>query len=325
MQKNIVIIGGGTGTFVVLSALKKYPLKLSAIVSMADSGGSTGRLRDELGVLPPGDVRQCLVALSQTPLLRDLFNYRFKSGSFSGHNFGNLFLAALEKLTGSFLQAVLEASKILNIKGEVIPVTTDKVNLCAKLENDKIIFGESNIDRAFGFYGNLKIKKAYLKPKGEITPEARAAILKANAIILGPGDLYTSLIPNLLVFGVKETIRKSKAKKIYICNLMTKFGQTNGFSVFDHVLTLEEYLGKNVLNFVFYNIKKPSPLILKKYKRKKEFFVEPDQENFPKNITFLGKDLLNKKIVQKVKGDYLRRSLIRHDPEKLAKALLTIF
>ncbi|MEW6407706.1 MAG: gluconeogenesis factor YvcK family protein [Patescibacteria group bacterium] len=322
-MKNVVVIGGGTGTFTVLSGLKKYPVKLKAIVSMADSGGSTGRLRDELGVLPPGDVRQCLVALSQAPRLRDLFNYRFRSGSLSGHNFGNLFLAALEKLTGNFQQAVLEASKILNIKGEVIAVTTDKVNLCAKLEDGKVIFGESNIDRAFGFSGKLKIKKAYLKPQGKITLKARKAIITANAIILGPGDLYTSIIPNLLVAGVCNAIKKSKAKKIYICNLMTKFGETHGFNVSNYVLTLEKYLGKNVLNFVLYNTKKPAKPILDHYKKEKEFFVEIDPENFPSNIKFIGKNFLNKEIVQRCQGVSVSH-LVRHNPDKLAETILKI-
>lgn len=323
-MKNIIVIGGGTGTFVVLSSLKNYPVNLKAIVSMADTGGSTGKLRDEYGVLPPGDVRQCLSALSQTPLLRDLFNFRFRGGSLAGHNFGNIFLTALEKVTGSFKEAVLASAKILNVKGQVLPSTLDKINLCVKLENKKRVCGESNIDEVRGWNGNLRIKKAYLSPKGRLTKEAKEALITADAIIFGPGDLFTSIIPNLLLFGFIAAMKNSKAKKIYVCNLMTKFGQTNGFTVSDHVREVERYLGKKVLDFVLYNKKRPPSKISAYYKKEKEFFVEPDPKNFSKKIKFIGLDLLNKKIVQAVSSDVLRRSLIRHDPIKLAHAILKI-
>lgn len=321
--KNVVVIGGGTGTFTVLLSLKKYKdLNLFAIVSMADSGGSTGRLRDELGVLPPGDIRQCLVALSHSDkLMRDLFCYRYKKGSLSGHNFGNIFLATLEKITGSFKKAVLFSSKILAIQGEVIPVTCSKINLGVKLENGKTIIGEDKIDNVKGFDGRLKIVNAFLKPNAKITPEARKAIRKADAIIIGPGDLYTSIIPNLLVLGVREAIKKTAAKKIYVCNLMTKFGQTNNFSVSDHVEIIEKYLGKGILDLVIYNTQKPREQILKYYKKSKEYIVTPDPKNFQANIRFVGKNLLSKKIVQKVLGDKTKRSLIRHSQEKLGQII----
>lgn len=325
MPKNIVVIGGGSGVFATLSALKKYPsLNLKAIVSMADSGGSTGRLRDELGVLPPGDIRKCLVALSASSTLRDLFNYRFRSGSLSGHSFGNIFLAALEKLTGSFKKAVLTAAKVLNVRGEVIPVTTDKVNLCVKLEDGKEICGESNIDNVKGFDGRLKIKSAYLRPQGKITPEAKKAILTSRAIILGPGDLYTSIIPNLLVLGVVSAIRKSRAKKIYICNLMTKFGETHNFCVSDFVEVIEKYLGKGVLDFVLYNTKKPPQKILKHYQKEKSYFVFPDVKNFSPDIQFIGKNLLNTKIVHNKNKISSSSFLVRHSQQKLGRAILEI-
>jgi uncharacterized cofD-like protein len=321
--KNIAVIGGGTGTFTVLSGLKRYSdLHLSAIVSMADSGGSTGRLRDELGVLPPGDIRQCLVALSRSgKLMRNLFCYRYQNGSLSGHSFGNLFLATLEKITGSFKKAVLVSSKILQVSGEVIPVTCNKVCLGVKFENGKTILGEDKIDNVKGFNGQLKIKDVFLKPKAKMTIEARKTIKKADVIVIGPGDLYTSIIPNLIVSGVRETIRKSPAKKIYICNLMTKFGQTNGFSVTDHVNTIEKYLGKGVLDLVIYNTKKPKNQILEYYKRSKEYFVIPDLEKFHKHICYIGRNLLSNKIVQKNSSDNVKRSLIRHDSKKLAQVL----
>lgn len=325
--RNIVVIGGGTGTFTVLSSLKKYGnLNLSAIVSMADSGGSTGRLRDELGVLPPGDVRQCLVALSRSDkLMRDLFCYRYQKGSLSGHSFGNIFLATLEKITGSFKKAVLESSKILSIKGKVIPVIEKKVSLGVKLKNGKIILGENQISNVKGFDGRLKIKTAFLKPKAKVTLEAQKAIKNADIIIICPGALYSSIIPNLLALGICDTIRKSRAKKIYICNLMTKFGQTNRFKVSDHVREIEKYLGANILDCVIYNTKKPSDKILRYYQKSKEYFVEPDPQNFKSTICYIGRNLLSNRIVQKIPGDRLKRSLIRHDQLKLGKLLYTYF
>jgi uncharacterized cofD-like protein len=325
--KNIVAIGGGTGTFTVLSSLKKYDnLNLSAIVSMADSGGSTGRLRDELGVLPPGDVRQCLTALSRSDkLMRDLFCYRYQKGSLSGHSFGNIFLATLEKITGSFKKAVLESSKILNIKGEVIPVVEKKVNFGVKLESGKTVLGEYKISNVKGFDGRQRIKTAFLKPKAKATFEAQKAIEKADVIIICPGALYSSVIPNLLALGICSAIRKSSAKKIYVCNLMTKFGQTNRFAVSDHVKTLEKYLGKNVLDCVIYNTQKPSDKILRYYEKSKEYFVKPDHQNFKPTTCYIGKNLLSRKIVQKVRGDKLKRSLIRHDQARLGVLLYQYF
>ncbi len=324
MSKHIVAIGGGTGTFTVLSGLKKYPVNLTAIVSMADSGGSTGRLRDELGVLPPGDVRQCLVALSQSPRLRDLFSYRFSTGTFKGHNFGNIFLAALEKVTGSFKEAVLESAKILNISGAVIPVTEDKVHLWVELENGQVVKTEDNVDRVVGFDGNLRISRAYLKPHARITPEAKKAILGADLIVIGPGDLYTSIVPNLVVLGLKEAIKQSHAKCVYVCNLMSKFGQTQGFGVIDHLAVIEKYLGKNRVNWVLYNTQKPSQNILGAYKKEKGHFIEFDGIGALRGAQFIGQNLLNTKIVQHVKSDALKRSLIRHNSEKLAKEIMRI-
>lgn len=197
--KNVVTIGGGTGSFVLLSGLKKYPINLSAIVSMADDGGSTGILRDELGVLPPGDARQCLVALSESSdILRRLLNYRFEEGSLKGHSFGNLFLCALEKVSGSFSNGVEEAMNILNVKGEVIPVTDENMRLFIELKNGKIIKGENELDynREIAEVG---IRKICLKPKVRANKKAIEKIKKADFIIIGPGDYYGSVIPNLLV------------------------------------------------------------------------------------------------------------------------------
>lgn len=311
-MKNIVVIGGGTGTFTVLSALKKYPgLLLSAIVSMADDGGSTGKLRDELGVLPPGDVRRGLVALSKSDkLMRDLINYRFKNGCLGGHNFGNLLISALEKITGDFSKAILKVGEILAIRGQVIPVTCGKTRLCAELENGKIIKGETNIDIP-KHDGRLRIKRVFLKPLVKATKEALQTIKEAHLIVIGPGDLYTSVLPNLLVKGVCRAIAGSRAKKVYLCNLMTKFGETNNFKAIDFVRAVESHLGKNVLDVVVYNNQWPDKKRLSKYAKLNSEFVKFNKKDFENcQIKIIGVNLITEK------------GLIRHNQEKLAKAIL---
>ncbi len=218
-KQKIVTIGGGTGSFVVLSGLKDYPIELTAIVSMTDDGGSTGVLRDELGVLPPGDVRQCLVALSSSGhITRELFNYRFENGCLSGHSFGNIFLSALEKISGDFYQAVKEAEKILHVNGRVVPVTLSNTNLEVLFNNNKIIKGQVNI-----FNSDLhELKEIRLNPRVKANPEAIKAIKEADKIVINAGDFYSSIIPNFLVQGIPAAIKKARAKIIYIANLMTK-------------------------------------------------------------------------------------------------------
>lgn len=323
MEKHIVCLGGGTGTFMVLSGLKKYPVRLSAIVSMADDGGSSGRLRDELGILPPGDVRQCLVALSEESLLlRKLFNYRFRKGALSGHSFGNLFMAALEKITGSFDRAVQEISKILKIKGEVIPVTLNKVWLRAKLENNIELKGENEINNS-PLLSKFKVKKLFLRPKARANPKAILAIKKADLIVLGPGNLYCSILPNFLPEGIVPALSKSKAKKIYICNLMTKYGHTDGFSVEDFLKIIESYLGRGVIDYVIFNKKRPSAKFLKKYAAEGEF-IDFNQDLLKKK-RFIGANLINSKIYKPDPGDiFLKRTFIRHDPDKLAKLIMKL-
>lgn len=321
IKKKIVVIGGGTGTFVVLSGLKKYPVDLTAIVTMADSGGSSGVLRDELGVLPPGDIRQCLVALSQSEALwRKLFVYRFENGCLRGHNFGNIFLSALEKVShGNFEKAVEKAGEILDIEGRVLPVTLTKTDLAVELENGQRIFGETNIDEP-KHNGFLKIKKAWLQPAAKINPKVKEEMQKATAIVLGPGDLYTSIIPNLLVKEVSLAIRKSAAKKIFVMNLMTKFGQTTNYKASDHLNDLEKYLGKNILDCVILNTKKPSGRALQWYAKQKEKAVENDLSGRKIIKAALLKDIMMKKN----QSDKLKRSLIRHNAFKLAKILMQI-
>lgn len=309
--KKIVVIGGGTGVFTVLTGLKKHFSDLTAIVTMADDGGSTGVLREEFGILPPGDIRRALIALSDSDnkVLSDLFNYRFIEGSgLSGHSFGNLMITALERITGGFDKAIIEASRILSVQGRVLPVTLKTTYLMAELEDGRVIRGETNIDIP-KHDGTKRIRKVWLSPKVILNPAARQAILGADAVIIGPGDLYTSLIPNLLVKGMKEALRQTHGKIIYFVNLMTKFGETAGFRASDFVETIEQYLGKKVLDFVVINKTKPAAMRFRPYVLEKSEIVETDIDAFPKGITPVAASLIR------------RSGLIRHDPDKLAEVV----
>jgi uncharacterized cofD-like protein len=314
-NKKIVVIGGGTGVFTVLTGLKPYFNNLTAIVTMADDGGSTGILREEFGILPPGDIRRALIALSTTDdkMLAQLFSYRFEQGvGLTGHSFGNLLITVLERITSNFEEAVNEAGKILSIKGRVIPVTLGNARLVAELESGEIIKGETNIDIP-KHNGNLRIKRVWLKPTVKINPNAKKAIMEADAVIIGPGDLYTSIIPNLLVSGMKESLKKTRAKKIYLSNVMTKFGETNHFKASDFIKTVSDYLGENILDYAVINSKKPSFRNLSLYVKEKADFVEPDSES-----------VKNKKL-KIVKSDLLRSGkLIRHDSKKLGNLIKMI-
>lgn len=309
-MKKVVVIGGGTGVFTALSGLRKFPLELSAVVSMADDGGSTGVLREEFGILPPGDVRRALIAMSASDdrLLCDLFNYRFEEGGLKGHSFGNIMLTALERITGSFDQAVREAARILGVEGRVYPVTLDNVRLFAKLEDGSVIRGETNIDIP-KHDGRLGIRDVWLEPHARGHKEALAVIRSADMVVVGPGDLYTSIVPNLLVSGVRDAIEESRAKKVYVVNLMTKFGETNGFSARDFIRVIEHYL-KSKIDYAIVNTKRPSPYRLKLYEAEFAEFVEP-------------RDLPHRPIP--ILGDFVRRQgFVRHDPERLAKTLVSL-
>ncbi len=314
--KKIVVIGGGTGVFNVLSALRNDFENLTAIVTMADDGGSTGILREEFGMLPPGDIRRALIALSYSDntMLAELFSYRFAEGAgLSGHNFGNLLITALHRITGDFESAIAEAGKILGISGKVIPVTLDSAKLMAELENGQLIAGETNIDIP-NHDGKLRIKKVWLMPNAEINPSARRAIMEADLVIIGPGDLYTSIIPNLLVSGVGEALKKTNAKVAYFVNVMTKFGETHGFAASDFVRNLRAHLDGDVLDFIVFNNNKPSPARLSGYIRERAEFVEPDMANIKagKKVLPLAVDLIRS------------RGYIRHDPEKVLRVVKMI-
>lgn len=316
--KKIVVIGGGTGNFVVLRGLKNYPFDLTAIVSMADDGGSTGILRDELGVLPPGDVRQCLVALSNSSrLMRSLMNYRFENGGLGGHSFGNLLLSALEKVTGSFEKAVEEAGKILNIKGKVVPVTTHQVRLKMVLNNRRILEGEKEV------YLSQEIdqgyKTIYLEPFPKVNPHVIDEIAHADLIVIGPGGLHTSLIPNLLVEGVCDAICQSDAKKVFVVNLMNRKGQTTGYRTSHYLNELIRFLGRDIFDHILINIQKPAKELIEVYSNEGDL-VENDLENDDR-VVFA--NLLGR-LAEEPKRDFIKRNLIRHDSKKLAEEIIKI-
>lgn len=283
-MKKIVTIGGGTGSYTVLSGLKNLKnISLTALVSMADDGGSSGRLKRELGVRPAGDVRQCLLALNEGGKeMLELLNYRFKEGKLSGYNLGNIFLAALEKLNGDFTLGVLAASWILKIKGKVIPITKDEAELNILFSDGKKLKGESRIDNSTF---PASVKKIFYTGNVRISPGARRAILNADYIVIAPGNFYCSIIPCLIVKGFRSSLKKSKAKIIFVTNLVNKRGHTAGWNKEKYAQEAEKYLGK------------PADFILD------------------------GKELKSGKIFRRDKADAVKRSRIRHDPKKLAKAI----
>jgi len=321
-MKKITVIGGGTGTFVVLSGLKKYHFNLAAIVTMMDSGGSTGRLRDQLGVLPPGDLRQCLVALSDAPeLWRKLFLYRFKNGDLAGHNFGNIFLSALEKVCDNYDTVIDTVSYVLKTKGLVLPVTFEKTHLCVEYENGTMIKGEGNIDEDNP--ERSRIINAYLAPNVAVNEKAVKQILESDFIIIGPGDLYTSIIPVLLVDDIKKHIMHSKAKIIYNLNLMTKAGQTSDYSARDFIDDLEKYTGR-VPDYVVVHDGTIPEDILKWYQSYEEMPVENNLETNGFKGTILKGDIINRSHIKKNSSDSLTRSILRHDTNKLTPLLVQI-
>jgi len=327
-KPNIVVIGGGTGTFVTLLGLKKYPVDITAIITMMDSGGSNRIIRDEFGLLPTSDIRQCQVALvdvttENQKILRKLFEYRYDKGvGIAGMTFGNLFMAALTDIMGSQIKAIKKTNEILNVKGEILPISLNNTHLLATYKDGSKILGEHWIDEAGSHKhnGKLRITKLESIPPSEISPQAEKAILNADCIVFTAGDLYTNTIANLIVKGVPQAIRKSKAKKIFIINLMTKYGETYGYKATDFLKDVEKYLGENYIDKVLIN-KTPIPQnILKLYKKENAVPVEND---FPKNDPRVKEiNMLSSHITSHHKADVLKRSLIRHDSEKLAKAIM---
>ena len=321
----IAVIGGGTGSFTVLSGLKHYAKDITAIVNMADDGGSTGQLRDELGALPPGDVRQCLVALSDNPRVRDLFTYRFEEGVLKGHAFGNLFLTALEQMTGSFAEGIELASSVLNITGRVEPVTMTNVTLCAEGADGQPIRGEHVIDRE----EIANRPNIWLEPEAVANPKAIEAIMEADIVVIAPGDLYSSLAPVLVVPGVGDALMKTDAKCVYVSNLVTKPGPTDGFKVHDFADELERLAGGKFLDYVIHNSKAPSKQLLEKYAHDGEYGVEPGEGSAgDRHWQAVGSPIISNEISEgSQSSDPLAstRSYIRHDPEAVARQLMKIY
>ncbi|MDO8523977.1 MAG: YvcK family protein [bacterium] len=316
-MKKIVTIGGGTGTFVVLSGLKELPgVSLTAIVSVLDDGGSTGRLRDAYGFLPHGDARQALIALAdETALTRTLFAYRFSKGDVAGHNFGNLFLTALTDILGSDAKAIEEASAILRVKGNVIPVSTRAGTLVAHLGNGETVVGEHLIDTRTP--GRSPIVSLATKEPAEVCDDAKQAIAEADMIILGPGDLYASTLANFAITGLTKSVAESRARLVYIVNLFTKAGETDGYGAKRHVDEITRYTNRKpdivLLHSGFFE-----PSVLAHYAEEKEF---PVADDLGADVSIIRGHFADIMVAEKVPGDRVPRSLIRHDPEKIAEEI----
>lgn len=312
-KTRITCIGGGTGLFHILLGLKKLPrVLLTSVVSMSDDGGSSGKLRTTFGILPPGDVRRSLVALSNAPeIMNMVVQYRFLKGEgVKGHSFGNLFLTALSEIKGSLPEAVKALGDILNIQGIVLPVTDENISLCALFEDGTVIKGESNIDLGQGRDKGLHIKKVWHEPKCNINLGAFSSIINSDFVMIGPGDLYTSVVTNLLVSGVKEAVVRTRAKKIYLCNLMTKPGETTGYVAADHVREIVRYLGEDVLDYVVISNSRLSRKSIEEYARMGQSPVEPGNMQGIYRTT-------KAKVVFADIGHELE--LVRHDSAKIQK------
>ena len=308
----IVAIGGGTGLSTLLRGLKQYSANITAIVTVADDGGSSGRLREEIGVLPPGDIRNCMAALAdEEKLLTELFQYRFQAGEgLTGHSFGNLFLTAMTAITGrDFEKAIAASSKVLAVRGKVLPATLSDVRLWARLDDGRFVEGESHITEAGG-----KIRQIGCFPENPPgLPAALQAIHEADYIVMGPGSLYTSIIPNLLVPEIREALAKVKVPRIYVCNIMTQPGETDGYSVSDHIKAINGVCGKRIFDAVLVQRTSPSPVVLKHYAKEKSHPVFLDKED----VTNLGCRI----VLANIMDEDEMTGKVSHHPQRLARVL----
>ena len=312
-EAKVVVIGGGTGLSTMLRGLKQYTSHITAIVTVGDDGGGSGKLREDLGMLPPGDIRNCILALADTePLMEDLLQYRFTEGSLKGQCFGNLFLAAMAGISENFEDAVQKMSSVLAVEGKVLPVTLDDMKLIAELENGEIIEGESKIPSEV-IVRNTRIKKIAIKPiDAKPLEEAIKEINNADVIIMGPGSLYTSIIPNLLVKGIPEAICKSPAKKVYISSVMTQPGETDGFKVSNHLKVLMDYGVAENIDYVIANNGIIPPDIKEKYAKENAELVVLDYENISNlNVNVIEADLIK-----------ITKRYVKHNAEKLAELIM---
>ncbi len=307
----IAAIGGGTGLSVLLKGIKESTSNLTAIVTVADDGGSSGRLRKSYNIIPPGDIRNCIVALAdEEDILSKLLQYRFtEKGELKGHNFGNIFITALTKISGDFPKAIKEISKVLAIRGQVFPVSLDNIKLKAKLKNGKEVYGQSNIAKSKVAIESIQIIPSNCKPY----EQALKALKSADVVILGPGSLYTSIIPNLLIPGVKEILESDRILKIYICNIMTQPGETDGYTVSDHIKAIFKHSSNKVIDYVVVNDGIPRESLLKKYRSENSYIVKIDKEEIIK----LGVKMVCAKLIED--GEY-----IRHSPSLLNKTIMKL-
>ena len=328
----MVVIGRGTGTYTTLTGLKNYPIDISVIVTMTDSGGSNRVIRDEFGLLPTSDIRQAMVALASEEvddLFRKLFTYRYHQGTgINGMTFGNLFMLALTDILGSQSEAVNQTCRLLGVEGKIIPVTFDNSQLIARYDNGRQLLGEHQIDEPSEEFGEHRIIELETIPEAKANPKAVEAIRSADVIVFSPGDLYTSILSNIVVTGIKDAIKKSKAKKIFIMNLMTKFGQTTHFKASDFCIELSKYLGGSNPDYILMNKSKElNKKIATRYAEERAEPVIDDLSEHPENLfgtKIITGNFTSKVIFEKAKGDNLVRSLVRHDPKKLAKAIYSI-
>ncbi|MDV5120858.1 MAG: uridine diphosphate-N-acetylglucosamine-binding protein YvcK [Candidatus Scalindua sp.] len=320
----ILAIGGGTGLPIALEGLKTYSENLTAIVTVTDSGRSSGVIREQYGILPPGDVRNCLVALSETEEqekdLYQLFQYRFNKGSLNGMSLGNLLMAALTDITGSFDQAIKKASKILTIKGRVLPSTLTSTHICAELKDGSVVEEEFNVRAP----RKAAIERVFLKSNDvECPPDAISEIEKADIIVIGPGSLYTSVISNLLVGGIKDALQRTKAVKIYLCNIVTQPGQTDNYTASDHIKAIIKYLGEGILDYVLVNNNFPREEIIEKYRKEGADIVALDEDLEKSNVAIEVTDLIEN--IEQKRVLWEKQDLIRHDPEKLADSICRVY
>ncbi|QEK11584.1 YvcK family protein [Crassaminicella thermophila] len=311
----VVVIGGGTGLSVLLRGLKNFTSNITAIVTVADDGGGSGILREDLGMLPPGDIRNCILALANTePIMENLLQYRFEEGQLKGQSFGNLLIAAMNGISGNFEEAIKKINDVLAVTGKVLPVTLEDITLYAKLKNGKIIKGESKIPKKVKEFKS-RIEKVFIKPRG-VKPldDAVEEIYNADVIILGPGSLYTSIIPNLLVEDIAKAIRESSASKVYVTNVMTQPGETDEYGVWDHVKEIINYLNGPVIDYVFVNNEKIPVETLKKY---------ASDGAVPIRLTKKDKEILYKNHIRVVEGPFvdIKKQYIRHDANKLSEMI----
>ena len=305
----VVTIGGGTGLSVLLRGLKKYPLDITAVVTVADDGGSSGKIRSDMNIPSPGDIRNVIAALSDVePYLEKMFQYRFDSGEVKGHPVGNLMIAAMTDIHGDFSTAVKVMSRILNVRGTVLPTTNDIATLNAVLSDGEIIRGESSITKAGGVIDHVYITPSRVKPNEDVLK----AIEEADYIIMGPGSLYTSIIPNLVISNVSEKIRESKAKKIYVCNVMTQHGETDNYSVCDHIVAINKHVQENIFDLVIANSREFDDSILSKYHKEKQEPVKIDHEKI---------EALGIKLIKNNDVGIVDNNTIRHNADKVSELI----